>query len=394
MTERLLRRFIKNYDNTKDAGVRAACGRFAGLAGIVCNIILVAFKLTAGLISGSIAIIADALNNLSDAAASVITLAGFKFASKTPDKEHPFGHARFEYIAGLTVAVMVIVMGIELGKTSIEKIIHAEPAVFGYLTFAILAGSVLLKLWMAYFYSSIGLRINSSSLKAASIDSRNDVIATFAVLVSAIIARFSGINLDGWMGLGVAIFILISGIRLVKDTMNPLLGEAPESEFVKYVADKITSYEGILGTHDLIVHDYGCGSRFASVHVEMCSSISPLKSHEIIDNIERSFLINDNIHLIIHCDPIITDEHAGNTRIFIEKCVKTIDERLSIHDLRISEDENRIDYVFDILAPPEFDMTEEILCTRIEQMIKKDGKAASVRLTVDYSYAAAPKKRF
>ncbi|HQP24730.1 MAG TPA: cation diffusion facilitator family transporter [Smithellaceae bacterium] len=391
MTEWLLRHFIKNNENITDTTVRTAYGSLAGRVGIVCNLVLVAGKLTAGFFSGSVSIMADGLNNLSDAASSVITLAGFKIASKTADKEHPFGHARFEYIAGLTVAVMVLVMGIELGKSSLEKIIHPTPVTFSLASFAVLAAAVLLKVWMSAFNRNVGQRINSAALQAASADSRNDSIATTAVLLAAAVSRFAGVNLDGWMGLGVAAFIVYSGIGLVKGTLNPLLGEAPAPELVKHVADKIAGYEGVLGTHDLIVHDYGPGHRFASAHVEMSIDVDALVSHDIIDNIERDILENDNIHLIIHYDPIVTGEQMNNARVWIEQQVKTINDHLSIHDLRLIDGPSHTNYVFDVLVPPEFEMPEETLRQRIEEAVQRGDKPIHIVVTIDYSYAATLK---
>ncbi len=391
MTAWLLRRFVKNYENVKDAKVRTACGGLAGRVGIVCNLLLVAGKLAAGFVSGSVSIMADGLNNLSDAASSIITLVGFRLASKTADKEHPFGHARFEYIAGLSVAVMVLVMGIELGKSSFEKIMNPTPVSFSFVSFLVLAASILLKAWMTAFNRDVGQRISSASLKAASVDSRNDAIATTAVLAAAVAAYFTGFNLDGWMGLGVAAFIVYSGIGLVKDTLNPLLGEAPPPEFVKYVADKIAGYEGVLGMHDLIVHDYGPGRRFASAYVEMSSDIDALISHDIIDNIERDFLENDNIHLIIHYDPIIIGEQADNTRAWVEQQVKMIDSRLSIHDLRLVDGPSHTNYVFDVLVPPECEIPEDQLCLRIEEAVQQGGKPIHAIMTIDHSYAPTPR---
>jgi divalent metal cation (Fe/Co/Zn/Cd) transporter len=244
---------------------------------------------------------------------------------------------------------------------------------------------------MTAFNRDVGQLISSASLKAASVDSRNDAIATTTVLAAAVAAYFTGLNLDGWMGLGVAAFIVYSGIGLVKDTLNPLLGEAPETEFIKYVADKIAGYEGVLGMHDLIVHDYGPGRRFASAHVEMSSDVDALISHDIIDNIERDFLINDNIHLIIHYDPIITGEQADNTRVWVEQQVKMVDSRLSIHDLRLVDGPSHTNYVFDVLVPPESEMPEDQLRLRIEEAVQKSDKPIHAIVTIDHSYAPTPK---
>ncbi|MFV0413283.1 MAG: cation diffusion facilitator family transporter [Oscillospiraceae bacterium] len=391
MTQWFVRRFVKNSENTTDPAVRAAYGRMAGLVGIGCNLLLVAAKLASGLVSGSVSVLADGLNNLSDAASSIITLIGFKLASKPADKEHPFGHARFEYIAGLAVAVMVLVVGVELGKTGIEKILNPTPVAFTAVSFCVLAGSVLLKLWMFAFNRRLGKKIDSTALMAAGADSRNDVITTSVVLLGAAIAYFTGVNLDGWMTLGVVGFIVVSGIGLIKDTLNPLLGEAPSPELVKYVAAKIAGYKGVLGTHDLIVHDYGVGRQFASAHVEISSDMDVLVAHDIIDNIERDFLENDNIHLIIHYDPIVTGADIGNIRAFVEKKVKEIDPCLTLHDLRVVDGPTHTNYVFDVVAPVDFALGEQELLQKIQQAVQNGAKPIHTVVTVDRSYAAIPR---
>ncbi|HBN96243.1 MAG TPA: cation-efflux pump, partial [Firmicutes bacterium] len=264
-------------------------------------------KVTVGLVAGSISVVADGLNNLMDAAGSIITLVGFKMAARKADEEHPHGHGRYEYIAGLAVAVLVLVIGIELARAGVSKILNPSFVKFGPVILIILVFSVVVKVWMAMFYQTLNVRIDSSPLKAVSADSRNDALATGAVLFSALVSRFAGLSLDGWAGLGVAIFIIYNGIGLVKDTISPLVGEAPSEEFVDYLSEKITSYEGVLGIHDLIIHDYGPDKRYVSAHVEMPSDWDPLITHDIIDRIERELLETDRIHLIIHYDPVVTE---------------------------------------------------------------------------------------
>jgi cation diffusion facilitator family transporter len=310
ITKWLLKTFIKDYKNINKPKVRSSVGRFAGWTGIILNLLLVAAKVITGLLSGSLAVVADGLNNLMDASGSIITLAGFKIAEKKADKEHPFGHGRYEYIAGFAAAILVLAVGIELGKNGIKRILKPEPVALGPVIFIILILSILLKLWMAGFYRSLGSRIGSTALKAVSADNRNDTLATGAVLISALISRFAGFNLDGWAGLGVAAFIIYNGISLIKETLSPLLGEAPSSELVEYIAEKILSYEHVLGIHDIIVHDYGPNRRYVSVHVEMPSNEDIMAIHAIIDKIEKSFLEHDGIHLIIHHDPIHPEDEA------------------------------------------------------------------------------------
>lgn len=306
MTQWLLRLFVKDYQNIKDTAVRTALGSFAGWVGIFCNLLLVAGKVAVGLAAGSVSVIADGLNNLLDAAGSIIALFGFKLAAKEPDEEHPFGHGRYEYIAGLAVSVLVLVVGIELGRSSFDKILAPTPVDFGLFSFIVLVASILLKLWLCNFYRSLGSSISSTTLKATAVDSRNDAISTFAVLLTAAVSRFAGINLDGWAGIGVAAFIVYNGIGLVRDTLNPLLGEAPEPDLVRYISEIIVEHECVTGIHDLIVHDYGPGRKYASAHVEISSEVDSTTVHQVIDGIERSLLQNDNIHLIIHHDPVET----------------------------------------------------------------------------------------
>ncbi|MDL2323988.1 cation diffusion facilitator family transporter [Ruminococcaceae bacterium OttesenSCG-928-A16] len=392
MTQWLTRHFVKDYNNAEDPAVRTSYGKMAGWVGIFCNLLLFGGKIAVGLLSGSIAITADAVNNLSDASSSIVTLLGFKLAAKPADNEHPFGHARIEYIAGLAVAVMVLVIGIELGKSSLDKIINPTPVSFTVWSYGVLVFSILLKAWMAVFNRSIGKKIDSTTLEATFADSRNDVIATGVVLVAAVFAGVTGINIDGWMGLAVAAFILYSGIGLVKDTLNPLLGEAPSPELVKYVDDKISGYPGVLGTHDLIVHDYGPGRQFASAHVEMSSKQDVLVAHDIIDNIEQDFLDEDNIHLIIHYDPIVTgDAQMDDARNWVIKKITEIDPSLTMHDLRLVDGPTHTNYVFDVVVPADFAIDDEELKEKIQQKMQRGKKPIYTVVTIDKSYAAIPK---
>lgn len=387
MTQWLLNHFIKDNKNTKDNAVRVAIGSLAGWVGIICNLLLVVGKATVGFVSGSVSVTADALNNLLDAVSSIILLIGYKISSKQADEEHPFGHGRYEYISGFIVAVLILVVGIELGKSSIEKVLNPTPVEFGLLSFIVLGVSVLLKMWMFVFNRSLGKRTNSKLLKVTSADSRNDAIATSAVLLAAIISRFAGINLDGWMGLGVGVFIIFDGIMLVKESLNPLLGEAPQEELIAHIFDKISEYEDIIGAHDLIVHDYGPGHRFASAHVEISSELDMLSAHEIVDTIEHDFLLSDGIHLIIHIDPIDISEMINNKRLWVECQVKTVDERLSIHDLNIEENADRITYSFDVLAPLDIEIPEQQLREQIEKALQREDKPVELKITIDHSHA-------
>ena len=387
----LVKKFVHDYENVHDINVRASYGKLSGKVGIFCNAFLFAVKFIMGTISGSVSITADAVNNLSDAASSVISLIGFKMAEKPADEDHPYGHARYEYLSGLTVAVMIILIGFELFKTSFDKVIHPSTVDFSIALVIVLAVSILIKLWMALFNKSLGKKINSSALEATAADSRNYVISTSAVLVAAVISHFFKINLDGYMGIAVAVFILYSGIGLVKDTLDPLLGKAPEPELVDYIQKKILSYDGVLGTHDLMIHDYGPGRKFASVHVEMAAEGDVLKSHDVIDNIERDFLSKDNLNIIVHYDPIVTkDDIVNDFRSWLMEQVKSIDPHLSIHDLRIVPGNSHTNLVFDCVMPHCINMSPSELKAEIRRLVNIKYPNYYCIITIDSSYAAMP----
>ncbi len=387
----LVKKFVHDYENVHDISVRASYGKLSGKVGIFCNAFLFAVKFIMGTISGSVSITADAVNNLSDAASSVISLIGFKMAEKPADEDHPYGHARYECLSGLTVAVMIILIGFELFKTSFDKVLHPSTVDFSIALVIVLAVSILIKLWMALFNKSLGKKINSSALEATAADSRNDVISTSAVLVAAVISHFFKINLDGYMGIAVAVFILYSGIGLVKDTLDPLLGKAPEPELVDYIQKKILSYDGVLGTHDLMIHDYGPGRKFASVHVEMAAEGDVLKSHDVIDNIERDFLSKDNLNIIVHYDPIVTkDDIVNDFRSWLMEQVKSIDPHLSIHDLRIVPGNSHTNLVFDCVMPHCINMSPSELKAEIRRLVNIKYPNYYCVITIDSSYAAMP----
>lgn len=387
----LVKKFVHDYENVHDINVRASYGKLSGKVGIFCNAFLFAVKFIMGTISGSVSITADAVNNLSDAASSVISLIGFKMAEKPADEDHPYGHARYEYLSGLTVAVMIILIGFELFKTSFDKVLHPSTVDFSIALVIVLAVSILIKLWMALFNKSLGKKINSSALEATAADSRNDVISTSAVLAAAVISHFFKINLDGYMGIAVAVFILYSGIGLVKDTLDPLLGKAPEPELVDYIQKKILSYDGVLGTHDLMIHDYGPGRKFASVHVEMAAEGDVLKSHDVIDNIERDFLSKDNLNIIVHYDPIVTkDDIVNDFRSWLMEQVKSIDPHLSIHDLRIVPGNSHTNLVFDCVMPHCINMSPSELKAEIRRLVNIKYPNYYCIITIDSSYAAMP----
>ena len=371
--------------------MRAAYGNLASWVGILCTLALCAGKFMVGTLSGSISVAADAVNNLSDASSSVVSLLGFRLGSRPADEEHPYGHARFEYLSGLAVAVMVLVIGLELGKTSLGKILAPTPVTFSWVTVGVLAASILVKLWMALFNRKVGGRIHSGALIATAADSRNDVLTTGAVLTAALISHFARVELDGWMGLAVALFILYSGVGLVKSTIDPLLGLAPDPELVKYIHERVMSYPNVLGTHDLMVHDYGPGRQFASVHVEMAAEGDVMASHDVIDNIERDFLENDGLHVVIHFDPIVTsDERVGDMRRWLSEAVKEIDGALTIHDLRMVPGPTHTNLIFDCVVPAGFAMSELDVKQAIKHLVRQKDPRYFCVITVECGYAALP----
>lgn len=356
VTKFLLRCFVKNYENAADKAVRSACGNLACIVGIACNVLLFAGKFMVGMLFGSVAITADAVNNLSDASSNVVSLVGFKLGSKPADKEHPYGHARYEYLAGLAVSVMILVIGIELGKESIGKIIAPTAVEFSWLSAAVLVASILVKLWMSGFNRYVGKLIHSDTLLATAADSRNDVISTSAVLVASLAAHFTRIDrLDGIMGLAVALFILYSGIGLVRDTLDPILGAAPDLEQVDYIKEKALSYPNVLGVHDMMIHDYGPGNRLVSFHLEMPAEGDVMAMHDEIDCIEKDFFTNDGLTVTIHFDPVVTgDPHVTELRELVEAAAHQADPEVNIHDLRIVPGPTHTNVIFDCAVPPRY----------------------------------------
>lgn len=354
MTKLILRLFVRNSEKTDDPSVRSAIGKLSGICGIFSNIILFALKLFVGIITGSIAITADAMNNLSDASSSIVMLIGFKLSEKPADSEHPYGHARFEYLSGLVVAAMTLIIGFELAKTSVEKIFSPSPVLFTVPAAIILVASVIVKLWMFLFNRKLGKLINSSALAATAIDSRNDAISTSAVILSAIIALLADVQLDSYIGLAVALFILYSGVKLAKETISPLLGENAPPELRQAIIDILKSEEKVLGYHDLMVHDYGPGQRFASLHVEMDHREDPMLCHELIDDLERKCEEELGVKLVIHYDPIVVgDEELDRIKAVVISILKKQDERISIHDFRSVRGTEHTNLIFDVALPPE-----------------------------------------
>ena len=391
MTKLLIRLFIRDPANIQDRTVRTAYGNLACMVGIVCNVLLFAGKFTVGTLFGSMAIAADALNNLSDASSNVVSLVGFRLGSKPADDEHPYGHARYEYLAGLAVSVMILVIGIELLKESFLKVLHPTPVTLSALTIAVLVVSILVKLWMSSFNRTVGRTIGSETLIATAADSRNDVLSTGAVLIATILCHLTGWNiLDGLMGVGVAVFILISGWGLVMDTLSPLLGERPSDDLVDHIEQTVMSYPGVLGMHDLMVHDYGPGHQFASLHVELPAEQDPLDAHDLIDNIERDFMKNDHLMVTIHYDPIVTSDAAvGVLRTRLTEKLRQLDPALSLHDLRVVPGKTHTNVLFDLVLPAGYAGDKVELLTQMEQFIKEQDPTYNCIIKVEQSYTAA-----
>ena len=387
MTEFLIRRFIPNWQNTDDPAIREKYGTLAATVGIVSNLFLFLMKLLAGLFSASVAIIADAINNLSDAGSSIITFFAFKFAGKPADSRHPYGHARIEYISGMAVSIIIIVLGLELLGSSFDKIIHPEDITISALTYAALLLSIAIKLWQGLFNRSLSKKISSEALAATAADSLNDAFSTSAVLVSTVIFHLTNIPLDGWIGILVSILITISGIKLVTETADLLIGKAPDPETVKNIRDRILSHEGIVGMHDLQVHNYGPGRLFASVHAEVPAEEDILTSHDIIDNVERQIMEEMGVHLVIHMDPVITgDPELDRLREKTLSVIRKIDPKIGIHDFRAVFGTTHTNLLFDVLVPMEFAMTDKDLSDLIQSRMRQQGNYFCV-ITVDHDYA-------
>ncbi len=388
MTKLLIRFFIKNPDNTDDPSVREAYGILAGAVGIACNILLGAVKFLIGIMSGSVAIQADAVNNLADVGSSAVMLIGAKMASRPADKEHPYGHARMEYIAALVIAFLIFLVGFELGKESVLKIISPEPVDFSFAMIAVLISSILIKLWMSRFTANIGKRIDSSTLSAATSDSIADVVSTGAILVSSLIGRLGGINLDGYIGVVVALFVLYAGVGILRDTISPLMGEAPDDRTVSELYSRILSYEGIIGIHDLMVHSYGPGKRIASAHAEVRSDCDIMAIHEVIDTAEREIGASMGILLTLHLDPVEVDNVLLNeTREKIAAILQGIDPTVGFHDFRMVSGENRTNLLFDVVVRPGMPLQEQqALKQRIADAVKEMDPTYFCILSVDMDY--------
>ena len=365
--------------------IRARIGKLSGAVGIICNCLLAAGKLIVGHMTSSMSITADGLNNLSDGASSIVTLLGFKLAEKPADRKHPYGHARIEYIAGLTVAVMILFIGLELGKSSVEKLINPEPIEFSFTAVWVLCASILVKLFMMLFNLKMGRKINSNALLATAADSRNDVMTTSAVLAASIVEHFYDVRIDGVMGIAVSLFILYSGIKLAGETMSPLLGEGANPELQKQITDYINGCPMVLGCHDLMVHDYGPGRRYASIHVEIDKNEDPMACHARIDRMERECLKNYGTHLVIHYDPVVTDDpEVNSTKRLVNTIIKVRDGRLTIQDLRMVDDGESVKMSFDMILPEDLRGQEQSIKETVEKALNSlDSKKYYADITFD-----------
>ena len=381
----LLKKFVPDFENTQSESVRRAVGTLSGSIGIGMNLLLFLGKLLAGLLSGSVSVTADALNNLSDASGSIVTLVGFRLAGKPADEHHPFGHARIEYLSGLAVSVLILVIGLELGKTSLEKILHPAAVKLSAVTAAVLLISVGVKLWLWRFNARLGEKIGSTTLLAAAQDSRNDCIATGAVLAAALLEQLLDLRVDGIMGMAVALFILKSGWDLAKETVSPLLGENANPQLRQQIADFVCDHPKVLGYHDLMVHDYGPGRQYASVHVEMDYREDPLACHEIIDRMEWDCLRSCGIHLVIHYDPVVTDDPELNRlKNRVAEQLYHRDWRLKLRDFRMVPGKNHMNLVFDVALPADLRGQEEQLRLSMEEELNREGpRTYHLRITYD-----------
>ncbi|MEZ3422406.1 MAG: cation diffusion facilitator family transporter [Lachnospiraceae bacterium] len=387
MVSLLSRIFIKDYNNYDDTSVRRKYGMLSSIVGIFLNILLFTFKYFAGILSGSVAITADAFNNLSDAGSSIITLAGFKFTGRNADSEHPFGHGRGEYISGFIVSIVIILMGFELFTSSASKILHPEKVDTSIMAFAVLVISIVVKLYMAFYNTRIGRKINSSAMKATATDSLSDSVATSVVFLSMLVMKYTGYNIDGYAGALVAIFILFAGYSAAKDTISPLLGTKPSKEIVDAIDGIIMSHDGILGVHDLIVHDYGPGRMIVSLHAEVPGNRNIYELHDLIDHIENDLDERFNCECVIHMDPVdVEDKRIITMKTGIEKILHSIDDGLSIHDLRIVPCKDYDNIIFDMIVPPKYHNKDVIIKEQVCKEIEEKYPSYKAVIKIDKSY--------
>ena len=388
MTRLFVRLFVKNSDDLKDPSVRIRIGYLGSITGIVLNVLLFSGKFIAGLICGAISVTADAFNNLSDAGSSIMSLVGFRMAAQPADEEHPFGHGRMEYVSGLVISFLIMLMGFELAKGSVEKIIRPKDMTFSWFTLTILVISVLVKLWMGLFNHKLGKMINSASMKATAVDSISDCISTSAVIAAMFVFYLFDLNIDSYIGLAVALFIVYSGINTFKESLTPLLGAKPDKQFVAEITSKVESYEGIVGTHDMIVHDYGVGNLIISMHAEVPVEMDFSSAHELIDKIEDDLKNQYKCLVTIHMDPVaVNDEKSTALKAQIADIVRQIDSRMSVHDFRMTDGKDRENLIFDVVVPFGLKMTDAEVREAISERVSQIDKAYQCVINIDKDYA-------
>ena len=390
MTELLVKTFVKDYQNTEEAKVRTAYGVLASLVGIVCNLLLFGGKLAVGLVLHSVSVMADAFNNLSDAASSVIGFIGVKMAEKPADEEHPFGHGRIEYIAALIVSFLVIEVGFTFFKNAIAKIRTPEELSFNLISMGILLASVAVKLWLSFFNKKLGKRINSTVMQATATDALGDVVTTLATMGSILFFYFTKINIDGYVGLAVSLLVMWAGVGIAKDTLEPLIGQSVDPKLYREISEFVESYDGILGSHDLIVHNYGPTKSLASIHAEVPNNVDIETSHEIIDRIERDAAKKLGIFLVIHMDPVETaDAQVAEVKAEVQEVLHQMDERLSLHDFRMVDGEKWINLIFDVVVPFSYGENDRPkLREAIEEEVRSLDERYHCVITVDSGFVA------
>ncbi len=387
MTRLLVKWFVRHPEDTASAEGRGRFGLLGSVTGMVCNLILFLLKLAGGLFSGSVSILADAFNNLSDMGSSLVTLVGFCLAAKPADPEHPFGHGRFEYITGFTVGIVILYVGLELLRSSVDKLIHPTETTFHIATVAVLVVSMMMKLWLYFFYRHLSRCIDSASLKASAMDSFSDMASTGAVLLGFWFSHLWSVNLDGILGLLVAGLILYSGIGVIRDTLGPLLGQPPSAEFIDAVCAHVLSYDGVVGIHDLVVHDYGPGRQFVSVHAEVPANVDIQISHDIIDRCERDAAEKLGLEMVVHLDPIVTDDETlQQAREETAEAVCSIHPDLSIHDFRMVEGNTHTNLIFDLVLPAGFALSDSECIEKVQQAVKQHHPEYCCVINIDRNY--------
>lgn len=390
MIELLVKTFVKNHKDVENSTVRTSYGILASIVGIICNLILFGIKITVGLIMNSISVMADAFNNLSDAASSIISFIGVKLAERPADKEHPFGHGRFEYIAALAVSFLILQVGFSLFQSSFSKVLHPEDIKFNIVSVVILCVSVVIKIWLMFFNRKLGKRIKSSVMLATAADSLGDVTVTTATIISAIIAGITGLKIDGYVGLIVSIFVMLAGFRIAKETLEPLLGQAVEREMYQRITNMVESYEGIVGSHDLIIHNYGPTHHMATIHAEVPNNLNFEIAHETIDQIERDVLEKLDIFLVIHMDPIeVNDAAVMEKKEMVTSIIQSLEKKATLHDFRVVNGEHQINLIFDLVVPHSYSKDEEQrLLSRIIEEVRKNDTRYQCIITIENSFIA------